>query len=203
MLIAVDIDSTLHPYWDQFAAIAQERFGVELPYEHQHTWSIKRLRDEQIRWCVAQSHREEHVLARRSVSRRGGRESTNGSRWVSEPCTSPPTAVATRTMSPSAGSSRSAWTPARCTASTGQGPAVPWPSCGTADRRQPRQPRAGDRPGDRCCHDHASVERGVLRDRGRHERGRLARPRCGARAAACGCVTRHPARSSPRLQHCR
>lgn len=63
MLIAVDIDSTLHPYWDQFAAIAQERFGVELPYEHQHTWSIKRLRDEQIRWCVAQSHREEHVLA--------------------------------------------------------------------------------------------------------------------------------------------
>lgn len=63
MLIAVDIDSTLHHYWGQFATIAEQRFGVELPYEHQHTWAIPRLRDEQIRWCIEQSHREEHVLS--------------------------------------------------------------------------------------------------------------------------------------------
>ena len=31
--LAIDIDSTLHPYWDQLAEIAQRRFGVDLPYD--------------------------------------------------------------------------------------------------------------------------------------------------------------------------
>ncbi len=44
MKIAIDIDSTLHPYWDQFAAAAKRRFGVDLPYEHQVTWTIAQLR---------------------------------------------------------------------------------------------------------------------------------------------------------------
>ena len=35
MKIAIDIDSTLHHYWDAFAAAAKRRFGVDLPYEHQ------------------------------------------------------------------------------------------------------------------------------------------------------------------------
>jgi uncharacterized protein len=61
--IAVDIDSTLHHYWDQLAAIAKRRFGVELPYEEQITWRISRLRPEQVHVCVAETHREEHVLA--------------------------------------------------------------------------------------------------------------------------------------------
>jgi uncharacterized HAD superfamily protein len=61
--IAVDIDSTLHHYWDQLAAIAKRRFGVELPYEEQVTWAITRLRPEQVHVCVAETHREPHVLA--------------------------------------------------------------------------------------------------------------------------------------------
>jgi uncharacterized protein len=61
--IAVDIDSTLHHYWDQLAAIAKRRFGVELPYEEQITWRISLLRPEQVHVCVAETHREEHVLA--------------------------------------------------------------------------------------------------------------------------------------------
>ena len=62
MRIALDIDSTLHHYWDQFAAAAKRRFGVELPYEEQ-LWSIDRLRPEQIRACVAETHSDENILA--------------------------------------------------------------------------------------------------------------------------------------------
>ena len=62
MRIAIDIDSTLHPYWDQFAAAAKRRFGIELPYEEQ-LWHIDRLRPEQVRACVAETHRDERILA--------------------------------------------------------------------------------------------------------------------------------------------
>jgi uncharacterized protein len=61
--IAVDIDSTLHHYWDQLSAIAKRRFGVDLPYETQFTWDITRLRPEQVHACVAETHSEAHVLA--------------------------------------------------------------------------------------------------------------------------------------------
>jgi uncharacterized protein len=61
--IAVDIDSTLHDYWVQFSAIAKRRFGVELAYETQLTWEIGRLRPEQARACVAESHTEPYILA--------------------------------------------------------------------------------------------------------------------------------------------
>jgi uncharacterized protein len=61
--IAVDIDSTLHHYWDQLAAIAKRRFGVDLPYEEQVTWGITLLRPEQVHACVAETHRATHVLA--------------------------------------------------------------------------------------------------------------------------------------------
>jgi len=62
MRIAIDIDSTLHPYWDQLAAAAKRRFGVRLPYEEQVTWSISLLRPEQLEACIAETHREEAVL---------------------------------------------------------------------------------------------------------------------------------------------
>ena len=35
MRIAIDIDSTLHHYWDLLSAAARRRFGVDLPYEEQ------------------------------------------------------------------------------------------------------------------------------------------------------------------------
>jgi uncharacterized protein len=63
MRIAIDIDSTLHHYWDLFALLARRRFGVSLPYEEQVTWDIGALRREQVAALVAESHRPEHVLA--------------------------------------------------------------------------------------------------------------------------------------------
>ena len=63
MRIAVDIDSTLHHYWDQLAAVAKRRFGVDLPYDTQHTWRITALRPEQVHVCVAETHRDASVLA--------------------------------------------------------------------------------------------------------------------------------------------
>jgi uncharacterized protein len=56
MRIAIDIDSTLHHYWDELAGSAKRRFGVELPYDEQHTWKISRLRDEQLRAVIADTH---------------------------------------------------------------------------------------------------------------------------------------------------
>src|SRR4051812_558864 len=62
MRIAIDIDSTLHPYWDQFAAAAKRRFGVELRYEEQHTWGITTLEPRQVEACVAETHTERVIL---------------------------------------------------------------------------------------------------------------------------------------------
>ena len=62
MRIAIDIDSTLHHYWDQFEAAAKRRFGVELPYAEQ-LWHIDRLRPEQVRACVEETHSDEQILA--------------------------------------------------------------------------------------------------------------------------------------------
>ena len=62
MRIAIDIDSTLHHYWDLFALLARRRFGVTLAYDEQVTWDIVQLRREQVAALVAESHRPEHVL---------------------------------------------------------------------------------------------------------------------------------------------
>ena len=62
MKIAIDIDSTLHHYWDQLEEVARRRFGVELPYAEQ-LWHIDRLRPEQVRACVEETHSDERILA--------------------------------------------------------------------------------------------------------------------------------------------
>ena len=61
-LIALDIDSTLHHYWDLLDRISQDRFGVELPYDTQFTWGITLLERDQLVACVEESHNEENVL---------------------------------------------------------------------------------------------------------------------------------------------
>lgn len=63
MRLAIDIDSTLHPYWDQLAEIALRRYGVDLPYERQLTWAIDRLERDQLKAVVAETHSPERVLA--------------------------------------------------------------------------------------------------------------------------------------------
>jgi hypothetical protein len=65
MRIAVDVDSTLHHYWDVLSEISRRRFGVELPYEEQFTWGITRLRPDQLALCIEESHSEETILAGR------------------------------------------------------------------------------------------------------------------------------------------
>lgn len=75
MRIAIDIDSTLHHYWDQFSAVAARRYGVELPYENQTTWGITRLEPEQVYECVGETHTEQWVAA--AVPYEGAVEAVN------------------------------------------------------------------------------------------------------------------------------
>lgn len=65
MRIAIDVDSTLHHYWDVLSEISLRRFGVELPYEEQFTWGITRLRPDQLELCIQESHSDETILAGR------------------------------------------------------------------------------------------------------------------------------------------
>jgi uncharacterized protein len=61
--IALDIDSTLHHYWDLLQRIARERYGVELPYEEQRDWGITVLERDAIVHCVAETHSDENIAA--------------------------------------------------------------------------------------------------------------------------------------------
>lgn len=63
MRIAIDIDSTLHHYWDRLSASARRRFGIELPYEEQFDWGITRLKAHQLQVCIDDTHSEEAILA--------------------------------------------------------------------------------------------------------------------------------------------
>lgn len=65
MRIAIDIDSTLHHYWDVLSDISMRRFGVELPYDEQFTWGITRLRPDQLELCIRESHSDERIVAGR------------------------------------------------------------------------------------------------------------------------------------------
>ncbi len=63
MRIAIDIDSTLHHYWDVLSDSARRRFGIDLPYDRQHTWGIGRLRDEQLSRCIADTQTPTAIAA--------------------------------------------------------------------------------------------------------------------------------------------
>lgn len=77
MRIAIDIDSTLHHYWDVLSDAARRRFGVELPYEEQFTWGITRLKPEQLDVCIDETHSEAVML--KSTPYEGAVETIN--RW--------------------------------------------------------------------------------------------------------------------------
>jgi FMN phosphatase YigB (HAD superfamily) len=59
--IALDIDSTLHHYWDLFRTVVHRRFGVDLPYEEQSGWGILGLPQEQVREAVMETHSDENI----------------------------------------------------------------------------------------------------------------------------------------------
>jgi beta-phosphoglucomutase-like phosphatase (HAD superfamily) len=61
--IALDIDSTLHPYWDLLEQVALERFGVALPYAQQHDWGITALEREQLIEAVTETHSDANIEA--------------------------------------------------------------------------------------------------------------------------------------------
>jgi uncharacterized protein len=65
MRIAIDIDSTLHHYWAELAAVAKKRFGVDLPYERQDTWDIDALTKEQLRAAIADTHSDAAIARAR------------------------------------------------------------------------------------------------------------------------------------------
>lgn len=63
MRIAIDIDSTLHHYWNVLSDAAMRRFGIDLPYEEQLDWGITRLRPDQLHLCIQETHGEAAILA--------------------------------------------------------------------------------------------------------------------------------------------
>ena len=61
--IALDIDSTLHHYWDLLERIARERYGIALPYEEQCDWGITALERDALIHCVEETHSDENIEA--------------------------------------------------------------------------------------------------------------------------------------------
>jgi hypothetical protein len=61
--IALDIDSTLHHYWDLFSDVIRRRYGIDLPYEDQTGWGITRLPQEDVQSAVRETHSDENILA--------------------------------------------------------------------------------------------------------------------------------------------
>ena len=60
--IALDIDSTLHHYWDLIDSIARERFGVALPYAEQRDWGITGLERPELISVIEETHSEENIM---------------------------------------------------------------------------------------------------------------------------------------------
>lgn len=61
--IALDIDSTLHHYWDLLQRVVAERYGIHLPYEEQRDWGITALERDALVHCVEETHSDENIAA--------------------------------------------------------------------------------------------------------------------------------------------
>ena len=76
MRIAIDIDSTLHHYWDEFSHAIREQFGIDLPYEGQTSWGITRLEIDQIKSAILYTHSDDVIASAEPYS--GAVEIVNG-----------------------------------------------------------------------------------------------------------------------------
>ena len=98
--LAIDIDSTLHPYWDQLAEIAQRRFGVELPVRDASSRGRSTaLEPEQLKACVEETHTRRARARRPSRTPapwRRSRAGTSRATSSTSPATAPPTRTRTR-----------------------------------------------------------------------------------------------------------
>jgi hypothetical protein len=63
--IALDIDSTLHHYWDLFRSIVHARFGVDLAYEEQTDWGITQIPRDMLRTAVMETHSDQNIAGAR------------------------------------------------------------------------------------------------------------------------------------------
>src|SRR5215211_773919 len=61
--IALDIDSTLHHYWDLLQRVVRERYGIDLPYEEQRDWGITAIERDALIHCVEETHSDENIAA--------------------------------------------------------------------------------------------------------------------------------------------
>jgi hypothetical protein len=61
VLVAIDVDSTLHDYWEQFSAAAMRLYGLDFPYADQHDWSLGGLGKDQIRAIIDATHDDERI----------------------------------------------------------------------------------------------------------------------------------------------
>ncbi len=61
MLVAIDVDSTLHDYWEQFREAAALLHGVELPYEDQTDWAVDVLTRPQLAAVIERTHDDERI----------------------------------------------------------------------------------------------------------------------------------------------
>lgn len=59
--IALDIDSTLHHYWELLERIAMERYQVALSYADQRDWGITELDRDQLIACVEETHSDANI----------------------------------------------------------------------------------------------------------------------------------------------
>jgi uncharacterized HAD superfamily protein len=61
--IALDIDSTLHHYWDLFRSVVRQHAGVDLAYENQTDWGITEVPQDVLRAAVMETHSDENIAA--------------------------------------------------------------------------------------------------------------------------------------------
>ena len=181
MRIAIDIDCTLHHYWDQLEAAAKRRFGVELPYAEQLEWTIDRLRPEQVEACVAETHTDERILAAEPYA--GAVETVRAlARGRATSSTSPRTARIEAHGATARWLERIGLPYDELYCSCGQGRPLPRDRHRPADRRLAREPARRGRGRDRRRHARAPVEPGDLRGGGHRLRAGLARARDAALA---------------------
>ena len=143
MRIAIDIDSTLHHYWDRLSDAARRRFGIDLPYEEQLDWGITRLRPDQLHLCIQETHGESCDPRGRAVPARRRDRPALARRRPLHPRHEPSRPALLRRDRPLARADRAALR--RAVLRARQGRPLPGARHRAARRRQPREPRASDR----------------------------------------------------------